>query len=311
MIRLLFGLIVVLVGPAYAYPISVVSCDRILNFTKPPKAAISNDTNITEMMLILGLEDHMIGYTDVPSLDDLMPQVREVAAKIPNLSYESPTKELIVGHSADFYFAGWNYGLKVAGDVTPDTLGAFGINVYELTESCIHLGPRPDITLETMYIDLLNLGKIFGEYDRALKLVARYRNEVAEALESSSPLTNPPRVFIYDSGKDMPFTAGRFAMPTALIRKAGGKNILDDIQKSWTTIGWETVIDRNPEIIIIVNYGEVTAEQKRYFLLTHPAFSDLDAVRNDKFIVLDYNEATPGPRNIDAVKRLAAYFRSK
>ena len=30
--------------------------------------------------------------------------------------------------------------------------------------------------------------------------------------------------------KDVPFTAGRYAMPTALIEAAGGKNIMDDFE---------------------------------------------------------------------------------
>ena len=33
-----------------------------------------------------------------------------------------------------------------------------------------------------------------------------------------------------------------------------------------------------------------------------------DAVKNDRFVVLEYVEATPGPRNIEAVKKLVAGF---
>ncbi|MEN0000155.1 MAG: ABC transporter substrate-binding protein, partial [Pseudomonadota bacterium] len=72
--------------------------------------------------------------------------------------------------------------------------------------------------------------------------------------------------------------------------------------------GWETVVERNPEVIVIVNYGDVTAAQKREFMMTNPAFADLDAVKNDRFVVLEYVEATPGPRNIKAIQKLAAGF---
>ncbi|HHS82103.1 MAG TPA: iron ABC transporter substrate-binding protein, partial [Devosia sp.] len=78
--------------------------------------------------------------------------------------------------------------------------------------------------------------------------------------------------------------------------------------KSWARVGWEPVIERNPQVIVIVNYGDVTAAQKRDFLRNNPAFADIDAVKNNRFVVLDYVEATPGPRNIDAVKKLAAAF---
>jgi iron complex transport system substrate-binding protein len=99
-------------------------------------------------------------------------------------------------------------------------------------------------------------------------------------------------------------------MPTALIEAAGGVNIMDDLDKSWAEIGWEPVVARNPEVVVIVNYGDVTAEQKIAFLKENPAFADIDAVRNDRFVVLDYVEATPGPRNIEAVRKLARGFKA-
>jgi iron complex transport system substrate-binding protein len=119
---------------------------------------------------------------------------------------------------------------------------------------------------------------------------------------------NPLRVFVYDSGEEAPFTAGKYAMPTALIDAAGGVNIMDDLEKSWAEIGWETVVDRNPEVMVIVNYGDVTAEQKIAFMKESPAFADIDAVKNNRFVVLEYVEATPGPRNIKAVEKLVAGF---
>lgn len=79
-------------------------------------------------------------------------------------------------------------------------------------------------------------------------------------------------------------------------------------KKSWGIVTWEEVVERNPEVIVIVNYGEVTAEQKREFMMSNPAFADLDAVRNDRFVTLEYVEATPGPRNIQAIKTLADAF---
>ena len=71
---------------------------------------------------------------------------------------------------------------------------------------------------------------------------------------------------------------------------------------------WEEVIERKPEVILIVNYGEVTADQKRDFMMSNPAYAELDAVKNDRFVTVEYVEATPGPRNIQAIKTLAAHF---
>ena len=288
--------------------VSVDSCNRTVTFDSPPQRAISNDVNLTEMMLVLGLSDKMVGYTGISGWKTLDEEMRLGVKQLPELSPKYPTKEVLVGADADFFFAGWNYGMKVGGEVTPETLKPFGINVYELTESCIHIMTKKKVSMDDMYNDLLNLGRIFQIENRAKKLVDAYRsdlNKFTQKLESIPA----KKVFVYDSGEDTPFTAGRYAMPTALIEAAGGINIMDDFQKSWGTVTWEEVIDRNPEVVVIVNYGKVTAEQKRKFMMSNPAFANIDAVKNDRFVTLEYVEATPGPRNIKAIKKLAKAFR--
>ena len=288
--------------------VSVDSCNRTVSFDSPPQRAISNDVNLTEMMLVLGLSDKMVGYTGISGWKTLDEEMRLGVKQLPELSPKYPTKEVLVGADADFFFAGWNYGMKVGGEVTPETLKPFGINVYELTESCIHIMTKKKASMDDMYNDLLNLGLIFQIENRAKKLVDAYRSDLNNFTQKLE-LIAAKKVFVYDSGEDTPFTAGRYAMPTALIEAAGGINIMDDFQKSWGTVTWEEVIDRNPEVVVIVNYGKVTAEQKRKFMMSNPAFANIDAVKNDRFVILEYVEATPGPRNIKAIKKLAKAFR--
>ena len=288
--------------------VSVDSCNRTVTFDSPPQRAISNDVNLTEMMLVLGLSDKMVGYTGISGWKTLDEEMRLGVKQLPELSPKYPTKEVLVGADADFFFAGWNYGMKVGGEVTPETLKPFGINVYELTESCIHIMTKKKVSMDDMYNDLLNLGLIFQVENRAKKLVDAYRSDLKKFTQKLESIPTK-KVFVYDSGEDTPFTAGRYAMPTALIEAAGGINIMDDFQKSWGTVTWEEVIDRNPEVVVIVNYGKVTAEQKRKFMMSNPAFANIDAVKNDRFVTLEYVEAPPGPRNIKAIKKLAKAFR--
>ncbi|QYZ69450.1 ABC transporter substrate-binding protein [Neotabrizicola shimadae] len=307
MLRLSLAALLLSAGAAAAFPVTVKSCNRDVTFDAAPSRAISNDVNLTEMMLVLGLRDQMVGYTGISGWKTLDPVMREGVAELPELSAKYPTKEVLAAAEPDFFFAGWNYGMKVGGEVTPETLEPLGIKVYELTESCIHIGPKEKSSMQDMYADILNLGTIFGVEDRAQALVAGWQAELAEVTKGVDR-TDPVRVFVYDSGEKAPFTAGRYAMPTAMIEAAGGVNIMDDLDKSWAEIGWEPVVERNPEVVVIVNYGDVTAEQKIAFMKSNPAFAEIDAVKNDRFVVLEYVEATPGPRNIEAVKKLVAGF---
>ena len=299
-----------LAGPALAHPVTVQSCDREVTFDAIPQRAASNDVNLTEMMLVLGLTDRMVGYTGISGWNKLDADMRAGIAALPELSEKYPSKEVLIGADLDFWFAGWNYGMRIGGEVTPETLAPFGIPVYELTESCIHIMARDGIAIDDMFTDIRNLGTIFGVADRAEALITGWQSEL-DAIAATLPQQDPLRVFVYDSGEDTPFTAGRYAMPSAMIAAAGGRNIMEDVDSSWTRVAWEPVVERDPQVIVIVNYGDVTAEQKMDFLRNTPALAGIDAVVNNRFVVLDYVEATPGPRNIRAIRTLAQAFHGQ
>ena len=112
-----------LLSNAASATVVVKSCDRDVAFDEPPSRAVSNDINMTEMMLVLGLADRMAGYTGISGWHDLDERFRAGVEQIPELTARYPTsKEVLIGADADFFFAGWHYGLKLGGELTPETL---------------------------------------------------------------------------------------------------------------------------------------------------------------------------------------------
>ncbi|HGM5550924.1 TPA: ABC transporter substrate-binding protein [Pseudomonas putida] len=294
---------------ATKYPLTIHSCNREVTFNEAPKHAVSHDINMTQMMLALGLKSRMAGYSGVSGWKSVTPAMQSLLDGLPELAAKYPSVETLLNANVDFFFAGWDYGMRVGGDLTPQTLQPLGINVYELTESCAFVMKRPAATLDDTYNDLRNLGKIFDVQDRANTLIADMQNQVAE-IRKDLP-ANKPRVFLYDSGEDRAMTSGRLGMPQALIDAAGGRNILDDIEASWTRVNWETVVEHNPQVIVIVDYSEITAEQKIEFLLNNKALQSVDAIKNQRFIVIPYVQATPGIDNVLAVEALAKGFHGE
>jgi len=307
--------VALLLGSAHAfaeatkYPLTVQSCNRAVTFKQAPKHAVSHDINMTQMMLALGLKPRMAGYSGVTGWKSVTPQMQTILDGLPELAAKYPSVETLLNANVDFFFAGWDYGMRVGGDLTPQTLQPLGINVYELTESCAFVMKRPPASLEDTYNDLRNLGKIFDVQDRANAVIARMQAQVAEVRQDLP--TEKPRVFLYDSGEDRAMTSGRLGMPQALIDAAGGRNILDDVEASWTRVNWENVVERNPQVIVIVDNGEVTAEQKEQFLLNNQALQSVDAIKNQRFIVIPYVQATPGIDNVLAVETLAKGFHGE
>ncbi|MGZ0704114.1 ABC transporter substrate-binding protein [Pseudomonas piscis] len=294
---------------ATRYPLTITSCNREVTFKQAPKHALSHDINMTQMMLALGLKSHMVGYSGISGWKAVTPQMSALLDGLPELAAKYPSVETLLNANVDFLFAGWDYGMRVGGDLTPQTLAPLGINVYELTESCAFVMKRPAASLDDTYNDLRNLGRIFDVQDRANALIAQMQEQVTQ-VQQDLP-TEKPRVFLYDSGEDRAMTSGRLGMPQALIDAAGGRNILEDVEASWTRINWETVVERNPQVIVIVDYSEVTAEQKQQFLLDNPALQGVDAIKNQRFIVIPYVQATPGIDNVLAVETLAKGFHGE
>ncbi|MCD5329344.1 ABC transporter substrate-binding protein [Chromobacterium piscinae] len=301
------GLAAMLASQAHAtaYPLTIDSCNRKVTFQRAPQRAVSHDINLTEMMVALGLQNRMAGYTGISAWNKLNAPLKQALGKLPELAGDYPSSEALLARNADFFFAGWNYGLRVGGPVTPASLAPLGINVYELSESCAHVMKRPAASLDDVYRDIGNLGRIFDVEPRAQKVVAGMRAKVDGVAARVAKRKATPSVFVYDSGEDRPFSAGRLAMPDALIRAAGGRNILNDVNASWTRVDWETVVARNPQVVVIIDYGKVAAQQKIAFLQNHPALNKMAAVRDKRFIVLPYDSATPGIANADAIIALA------
>lgn len=293
-----------LASPAWA--VTVTSCERQVSVAQPPQRAVSHDVNMTAMLLALGLKERMAGYTGISGWKTLDPSMRQQLDGLPELAARYPSLENLLGAGTDFVFAGWNYGMRIGGEITPASLARFGIPVYELSESCAHVMPGRVASLDDVYNDLRNLGRIFAVEARAEALVQGMQAQVAEVQARLGERPKRPRVFVYDSGEDVPFSAGRLGMPQPLIEAAGGRNVMDGVAVNWMQVGWESVVEEDPELILIVDYGERTAAQKRDFLLQHPALQGVTAIREKRFVVLPYLAVTPSLDNAQAIETLAA-----
>jgi iron complex transport system substrate-binding protein len=295
-----------------AYPVTISNCGTSTTYTKAPARAVSNDINTTEDMLSLGLESHMVGdfgvNGDGPEGHPVPSSFLTAFHKVKDISSDYFTLEKLVGLHPDFVFAGWDYGLSVGTRLTPTGLAKFHIKTLALTESCAHVQASKDsVSIANTYQDLTNLGKVFGVESRANKLIALMKAQVATAQAKVGSLA-PVTVFDYDSGSSAPFTGAGLATISALISDAGGIDIFAGLKQGFSSVSWEQVIASNPQCIIINDYGTPTASQKETFLETSKFTKNLTAVKNKCFLPLSYDDVTPGPRNAEAVVKIARWL---
>ena len=288
------------------YPVTVTSCGQPLTFDAPPSRAVFHDINMSEMAFALGLQDRMVGVTGISGWYKMSPSFETKLGSIPELAPKYPSMETLLGAKPDFFFAGWNYGMRIGGDVTPTTLKPYGVNTLVLSESCVHTGEiDTPATMDLLYDDIAKLGVIFDEQDKASALIQDWKQRI-KALPKHATAQSAPKVFLYDSGEDKPFTAGKYAMPEAMIEAAGGVNVSHDMDTSWATTSWESVATANPDLIILLDYQSASgADSLQRFLEQHPLMKHTNAVKNQRYVKLRYEQLTPGPANIGAVEKLA------
>ncbi|WDZ83293.1 ABC transporter substrate-binding protein [Micromonospora cathayae] len=294
---------------AGAGTVTVPRCGEQVEYTTP-KRAVVYEGGSADKLFALGLTAHVHGYVMPPANPPVTgsPWAAEYA-RVTFLSDDLLNKELVVHERADLVVAGWNSGFSDKRGITPEILDSLGIQSFLHTESCFNYPGFPErvAPFEGLYTDLERLGRIFGVPDRAADLVRGYRQRVA-AVTAQAPAERLP-VFLYDSGTDQPFTAGRQVPPTDIISFAGGRNIFADLDARWTQVSWEAVVQAQPEVIVILDYGDKPAAEKIAFLRSFPTTRNLPAVVNDRFFVLDYNEGISSPRNIDGLEKFARYLR--
>lgn len=288
------------------FPVTVESCGTPVTFSAPPKRAIINDLNMAEMAFALHLQDRIVGLTGISGWYKMTPDFRQAMGAIPELAPKYPSLETLLAAEPDFFFAGWNYGMKVGGEVTPATLAKYGVKTFVLSESCVFTAAhKKKATMDLLYGDVLTLGRIFGKRNEAQTLVEGWKQRLS-ALPKPATGARPLKVFVYDSGEDKPFTSGRYAMPTAIIEAAGGKNAMEALDISWGTTSWENVAASEPDVIILLDYQTGSgADALRRVLENHPLMKLTPAVKQGRYLKLQYAELTPGPANIAAVEKLA------
>jgi iron complex transport system substrate-binding protein len=295
-----------------AESVTLTNCEQKIDFPAPAKRLFVNDSNLISMILALGAEDQVAAVSSIGRDEKILTEHYGAAvAELNQVSEDYPSLETVIAAKPDVMVAGWNYGYDETKQLTPDSLAQRDIAAYVLTESCRQNGSNaggargivdPWTALRE---DMTNLGRITGHQNKAADIVADLDQRL-QALAEAPTATEPPDVFVFDSGQKAVFTSGAYGAPQAIIEAGGGTNAMNDLQDTWTEVSWETLATSQPDAFVFVDYPGQTFEQKIAVLKANPATRDLPAVREGRFLNLPYAMWTSGPLNIDAAEEVRA-----
>ena len=284
--------------------VAVNNCGVEAVYDAVPQRVVATDTSALEVLMALGLQDHVIGYFG-GTPDRLQPQHQARAALVERLggSFPYPSLEAVLAPGPDLVFS---YGFNESAGLTGQNLRDADVHSFSFTEACPDF--TGNVTLEVMFEDIRAVAQIFDVEDRGEELVASWEQQIAE-VAAAVPAGEPVRVFYFDSGEEAPFTALAGSVMSDIISRAGGRNILSDVSGTWGTVEWEAVVEGDPELIIFVDYGFGGPDKNRTFLESNPALSGMSAVANGQYMSLTFLQSVPGPQNLDGLINVATTVR--
>lgn len=274
--------------------------DAVVTFDHVPERVIAANVNTGEQLMALGLGDKIIATCSNNAR--VAEEYREEYESKPSLTDKGqPSFEVVMDLAPDFIY-GRSSAFGKKGIASHDTLTENGIMSLSSIE-----GYKLGADVEDVYQDFYNLGKIFQVEDKANEVVDEMKARIA-AVEEKVKDAEPVKVFNFDSEMDGgAYTPGN-NFTSKLIRHAGGVNVFEDLEKTWNTVSWEAVVEADPDVIIINDYGNTTHEEKIEQLKTNPALSGLKAVQEENFIIVELPEVFASARIAGTVEKFARGF---
>ena len=287
------------------HPLTIDNCGTEVEFTEAPARVVTIKSSTLELMLALGVGDRVVGtaFSDGP-----VPAEYAAAAEgLDVLADRIPSQEATLAVEPDLVFAGWESNLTAEGAGARDTLSRLGVASYVAPAACQGEGYRPDpLTFDDVFAGFAEAGAIFGVDDAAETLIATQR----AALESITPDARGLTALWYSSGTDQPFVGAGAGAPQMIMDAAGLDNIFGDVRDSWTSVSWETVVEADPDVIVLVDATWNTAAAKISVLESNPATAALPAVKAGSYVIVDFPATEAGVRNVDAVSAVVEQLRA-
>ncbi|MGJ7881210.1 ABC transporter substrate-binding protein [Streptomyces rochei] len=294
------------------------NCGREVTVAAPPKRAVSLNQGTTEILLSLGLADRMAGTATWT--DPVMKGLRGADAKVPRLADNQPSFERVLDSEPDFVAASFASTLGKGGVATREQFEKLGVPTYLSPSDCEGKDNSGDgdgsrtapLTMETVYREVRELARVFGVEDRGEKLVSGLKSRVAKA--TSGIRAGNTTVLYWFANQESPYMAGCCGAPGIITHALGAENVFDDSTREWPQINWETVADRDPDVLVL---GDLTrksqtaesAAKKIAFLESNPVTRNMTAVREKRYVLLSGQAMNPTIRTVEGVEKVATALR--
>ena len=278
------------VGCASAPPPGNVvdNLDRTINISEIPQRIVSLAPSNTEILFALGLGDRVVGVTEFCNY----PEEAKTKPKIGGFS--TVDIEKVVYLEPDLVLAA-----EIHSKTVIPALEKLGLTVLALAP----------VSLDEVTGNITLVGRVTGQDKVASKLVDDLRRRIEAVANKTQDLAldQRPRV-LYLTWHDPLWTAGKDTLADEIITKAGGQNIAYDLSGD-KVIDLETVLHRNPQVIIAAVGMGAGEDLTWQYVTTEPRLKNTEALLNNRVYKIDGDLIhRPAPRIVDALEQVAQFI---
>jgi iron complex transport system substrate-binding protein len=284
------------------YPLAVENCGQTLRFDAAPRNVVTIGQSATEILYALGVGDRMAGTA--LWFNDVLPEFKAQNDKIPRLDNNAPSFESVINKRPGLVATQFEWMIGPQGVVgTREQFHELGAPTYVMPADCEGKnnlvgadGTRTaPFSTQALYKGITQLAAIFDRQEQGAALAADLRQREATAVARAKALNLPDAsaVFWFSSADlDLdPYVAGQKGIPGYMMRALGLRNVVQS-DEEWPTVGWESIARANPSVIVIARmdrrrFPADDYEKKLAFLKSDPVTREMDAVRNNRIVIID------------------------
>ena len=277
----------------------------------------------TEIVCELGLRDHLVGRSHEC---DFPPAVRQLpVCTRPKLNVQASSLQIdrdvkaLLQEALSIYQIDTGLLKQLRPDfiLTQSQCKACAVSVSEVEQAvggwsgvqpCI-LSLAPS-TLADVWNDILKVANALGVAERGVEVVARLKDRVERIATRARHLPQRPSVACIE-WLDPLMAAGNWV--PELVELAGGRNLFGEAGEHSPWLNWESVRERDPEIMVVLPCGfDIERTRREMSSLTdRPGWKNLHAAKHGGVYLADGNRFfnRPGPRLVESLEFLAAIIR--
>lgn len=267
----------------------------MIHYKNTPTRVVLTSHFMTEMFLALELDRYIVGTSWGKGVK-ILPKLKKRYNKIPILSEGCPSKEIFYSLDPDFV-SGWKSTVDSKKLGPTEELIENGINPYIINSI------KTNSNIEEVYSDFINLGHIFKVEKKSEKIVFDMKKSIQKIEDKVYPL-NHSKILIFDTK----FIIGGSGLGNDIINKAGGQNVFSHLKGNYSLVTLEKIVEVEPEYIMLLHYNETDGKEKMKVLKENEILSKLQAVKENKILLVNYADISPGIRIPNTIKKIAKFI---